>query len=61
MIKTLCYISKMNKIKKEIKVLFLESMKNMKISFIEEENKIKYEEYYFSLIPKPNDIEIKEI
>ena len=45
MIKTLCYISKMNKIKKEIKVLFLESMKNMKISFIEEENKIKYEEY----------------
>ena len=61
MIKTLCYISKINKIKKEMKVLFLESMKNMKISFIEEENKIKYEEYYFSLIPKPNDIEIKEI
>ena len=36
-------------------------MKNIKISFIEEEIKIKYEEYYFNGIPIPKNIEIKNI
>ena len=36
-------------------------MKNLKISFIEDENQIKYEEYYFNGIPIPQDIDFKEI
>ncbi len=64
MIKTLSYISKINKNQKEMNLLFKELMYNLKISFIEEENNInniKYEKYYFSGIPKPKDIEIKDI
>ena len=41
--------------------LFQQLMKNLKIFFIEEENTIKYEEYYFNGIPIPKDIEFKEI
>ena len=44
-----------------MKKLFCELMKNLKINFIEEESKIKYEEYYFNGIPIPKDIEFKEI
>ena len=33
--------------------LLQETMKNLKISYIEDENKIKYEEYYFNGIPTP--------
>ena len=36
-------------------------MKSLKISFIEEESSIKYEEYYFNGIPIPKDIEFKEV
>ena len=36
-------------------------MKIIKISFIKEESKIKYEEYYFNGIPIPKNIEIKNI
>ena len=36
-------------------------MKNLKISFIEEESIIKYEEYFFNGVPIPTDIEFKEI
>ena len=61
MIKTLSYVSKINKSKKEIDILIKELMKNIKISFIEEESKIKYEEYYFNGIPIPKNIEIKDI
>ena len=61
MIKTLSYISKVNKNQKEMKILFQELMKSLIISFIEEESKIKYEEYYFNGIPTPKDIEFKEI
>ena len=61
MIKTLSYVSKINKSQKEMDILTKELMKNIKISFIEEENKIKYEEYYFNGIPIPKNIEIKEI
>ena len=36
-------------------------MKNIKISFIENESKIIYEDYYFNGIPVPEDIEFKDI
>ena len=61
MMKTLSYVSKINKNQKEMKKIFRELMKNLKISFIEEESKIKYEEYYFNGIPMPKDIEFKDI
>ena len=61
MIKTLSYVSKINKNKREIGKLFQQLMKNIKISFIENENKIKYEDYYFNGIPLPKDIEFKDI
>ena len=64
MIKILSYISKINKIQKEMKSLFQELMKNLKISFIEGEGKestIKYDEYYFNGIPIPKNIEFKEV
>ena len=61
MIKTLSYVSKINKVQKEMKVLNNELIKNLKISFQEEENNIKYEEYYFNGIQIPKDIEFKDI
>ena len=61
MIKTLSYVSNINKNQKDINILTHELMKNLKISFIEEENQIKYEEYYFNGIPIPQDIDFKEI
>ena len=61
MVKTLAYISKINKSQKEMKVLFSELMRNIKISFVEEESNIKYEEYFFNGIQTPKDIEFKEI
>ena len=61
MIKTLSYISKINKNQKEMRTLIQESMKNLKISFIEEESTIKYESYYFNGIPIPEEIEFKDV
>ena len=61
MIKTLSYLSKINKNQKEIGKIFQQLMKNMKITFIENESKIKYEEYYFNGIPIPNNIEFNNI
>ena len=61
MIKTLSYVSNINKNQKDINILTNELMKNFKISFIEDENQIKYEEYYFNGIPIPQDIDFKEI
>ena len=61
MIKTLTYVSKINKLNKEMKILNQELMRNLKISFQEEENNIKYEEYYFNGIPTPKTIEFKDI
>ena len=46
MIKTLSYVSIINKNKKEMRNLFQELMKNLKISFIEDQNAIKYEVIY---------------
>ena len=61
MIKTLSYISKINKNENEMIKIFQELMKNIKINFIEEESTIKYEEYYFNGIPIPKYIEFKEM
>ena len=61
MLKILTYISKINKNEKEMKKLYDTCMRNIKISFEEEENKIKYEEYFFNGIPSPKDIEFKDI
>ena len=61
MIKILSYISQMNKSQKEMKKLFRQLMKNLKISFIEEKRQINYEDYYFNGIPKPKNIEFKDI
>ena len=61
MIKTLSYISKINKNENEneMKKIFQELMKNIKINFIEEKSTIKYEEYYFNGIPIPKDIDLE--
>ena len=59
--KILSYVSKINKNKREIISLSQKLMKNLKISFSKEENKIKYEEYCFNGIPIPINIEFKDI
>ena len=59
--KVLSYISKINKNTKEMRILFKELMKNIKISYKEEENIIKYEEYYFNGILIPQNIKFKDI
>ena len=61
MIKFLTYVTKINKHIKENKFLFKELMKNLKLSFNEENNCIKYDEYYFNGIQTPKDIEVKDI
>ena len=61
MLKILTYISKINKNEKEMKKLNDTLMRNIKINFEEEENKIKYEEYFFNGIPSPKEIEFKDI
>ena len=50
MLKKLTYVSKINKNKKEMEKLFYSYMRNIKISFEEKENKIKYEEYFFNYL-----------
>jgi len=61
MLKILTYISKINKNDKEMKKLYDTCMRNIKITFEEKENKVKYEEYFFNGIPSPKDIEFKDI
>ena len=61
MIKILSYVSAINKNQKNMRTFLQELMKNLKISFIEEESLIKYDEYYFNGIPIPKNIEFKEI
>ena len=61
MIKTLSYVSTINKNQKQMKKLISALMGNIKISFIEEQSNIKYEEYFFNGIQIPKDIEFKEI
>ena len=50
MIKILTYVSKINKNEKEIKKLNNTSMRNIKITFEEKENKVKYKEYFFNYL-----------
>ena len=59
MIKTLAYISKLNKNKKEMNDISRTAMKSMKLDFIDDN--IKYEEYYFNGLPLPKDIQINDI
>jgi len=59
MIKIISYISKINKNKRNNKKLFSELMRNIKFKY--EEDKVNYEEYYFNGIPKPKNIEFKDI
>ena len=61
MIKNISYVSKINKNKKEMNKLFGILMKNIEISFEEENNNIKYDDYYFNGIQIPKNIEFKEI
>ena len=60
MIKTLSYISKINNNIEKMRILFQELIKNLKISYIEKESMIKYEEYYFNWIPIPSNIEFND-
>ena len=50
MLKILTYVSKINKNEKEMKKLNNTCMRNIKICFEEKENKVKYEEYFFSYL-----------
>ena len=61
MVKLLTYISKIAETHNDMNSLSLSLMRNLEISFIEKENLIKYEEYYFNGLPLPKDIEIKDI
>ena len=61
MIKTLSYITKINKTQKDMKLLFQELMRNIKITYQNENNNINFEEYYFNGIPKPKNIEFNDI
>ena len=60
-IKQLNDISKISKNQKEMNNLFQELMKNAKISFEKEKKDIKFEEYYFSGVKIPKNIEFKDI
>ena len=60
-VKHISYISKINKIQKENKKLFCQLMRNIKITFNEENDIIKYDYYYFNGIQIPKNIEFKEI
>ena len=61
MIKLLSYVSKVNKVQKEMEKLNKELIKNLKISYNKEQSNINYEEYYFNGIQIPKEIEFKEI
>jgi len=49
-LKILTYISEINKSNLDMKKLFKTLMRNIKISFEEKENKVKYEEYCFNYL-----------
>ena len=61
MIKILSYISKINNNKNETNDLLSKLMKNLNLSFQEEETNIKYQEYYFNGIQIPKDIQITDV
>ena len=61
MLRILSYISKMNKNTKNMTKLSKELMKSKKFYYNEDESTIKYEEYIFSGIPIPTNIEFKDV
>ena len=61
MIKLLSYIQKINETENSMNSLSFILMRNLDIIFIEKENIIKYDEYYFNGLPTPKDIEIKDV
>lgn len=61
MIKTLSYISKISKNKKEFNSLFQLLVGNLKIIFDEDNKRIKYDKYYFNGIQVPINIEFKDV
>ena len=61
MLKILSYVSKINKNQKESKNILSELMRSIKISYIEEETKVKFDDYFFNGIQIPKDIEFKDI
>lgn len=60
-IKELTYISYLNKANKEIQKLILKPMRNVKISYNDNEEIFKFEEYYFNGIKYPKMIEFEDI
>jgi len=59
LLKSLTYVSKLNKNQKEMNKISQILMKNLKLDFIEDN--IKYEEYYFNGLSIPKDIQISNI
>ena len=60
-IKILSYITKINKTRKKMNHLQTKVIKSIKFNYEEEKSLIKYEEYYFNIIPIPKNIEINYI
>ena len=56
MLKVLSYISNINKFMTKMKELYFKPKQSLKFNYIEEENIIKYEDYYFSGIQAPKNI-----
>ena len=52
----LSYVSKINKNKKELKLISKKPMKNVEISLNQDKNNINFDEYYFNGFPCPNNI-----
>ena len=61
MIKILSYVSKINYNKNETYDLLGKFMKNLNLSFQEEETSIKYKEYFFNGLQTPKNIQINDI
>ncbi len=61
MFKILSYVSKINKSKKIMDKISKQQLKNLKFTYNEENNNIKYEEYSFNGLTISNDIEFKDI
>jgi len=62
MIKELAYITKINQSKNIYNYILNELMSNLKISFEEEQRKVKYNEYYFNIpISIPKEIKFNDI
>ena len=59
--KTLSFVSKVNKSKKNIDNFLAKFMRNITLNFSPEKNDIIFEEYFFNGITLPKNIEIKNI